>query len=558
MSTLQIHYKCKCTALILFLFPCLLTYSSAQDTITPVTVTNAEKLIDMQFSQPQIDSMIGGLKDFQQSYKAFHTYQLPNNIPMPMWFDPVLPGMHFNMTQEAIRWDIPDNVSLPNNMNDLAFYSIKQLASLIKNKKITSVALTRFFIDRLKKYGNTLHCVISIPEDIAMREAKQADADLAKGIYRGPLQGIPYGVKDLFAVKGTYTTWGTPPYKDQKIDETAFVVQQLQKAGAVLVAKLSMGELAMDDVWFGGLTRNPWDTAEGSSGSSAGSAAATVAGLVPFALGTETWGSIVSPSTVCGALGLRPTFGSVSRYGAMTLAWTSDKVGPLCRTAEDAAIVFATIHGTDGKDAAARNMPFNYKEKIDISKLKIAYATNYIDTLPANSNEKKVLATLKKLGAHLTPIIFPDTLHANDILSVIVGAESAAAFDPLTRSHRDSLMVQQREYSWPNQFRTARFIPAVEYINAERLRYTIMEQVDPLIEKYDVIVVPSFIGEQEALTNLTGQPVVSVPDGFNKDGNPTSITFIGNLYDEATILEVAKAYQQATGFYLEHPPLFKP
>lgn len=546
-------------AISLFLccfIPAHLLLAQQQDTISPQMVQSASQLLDLKFSAAEMDSMLDGLRDYRDDYQRFHQYMLENAVPLPLWFDPVLPGMQIDTVQKPIHWHIPTDVPPPAHREELAYYSILQLAGLLREKKISSVELTRFFIDRLKKYGPLLHCVVSIPEDIAMEQARKADEDFARGIDRGPLQGIPYGVKDLFAVKGTYTTWGTPPYRHQRLDETAYVVQKLQAAGAVLVAKLSLGELAMDDVWFGGLTRNPWDTAHGSSGSSAGSAAATVAGLVPFALGTETWGSIVSPSTVCGALGLRPSFGSISRTGAMTLAWSSDKIGPLCRTAEDAAIVFAAIHGTDGLDAAARFAAFNYDPDADVRKLKVAYARNWIDTLPEHHHIKQAMKLLQEMGVQLIHIDFPDSFPANAVLGVIVGAESAAAFDPLTRSHRDSLMVQQRKYSWPNQFRTSRFIPAVEYLNAQRIRYRIMQEVDPLLNTYDAILVPTFAGQQLALTNLTGHPVVSVPDGFRKNGTPTSFTLIGKLFGEAAILELAQQYQLKSQWYLHHPPLF--
>jgi Asp-tRNA(Asn)/Glu-tRNA(Gln) amidotransferase A subunit family amidase len=529
----------------------------AQDSVSIQQEMGAEKMYGLQFSNAKRDSMLDGLSSNIKTYQFFHDQNLPNNIPLSISFDPVLPGMHFNKKQQPIVWDIPLNVDLPKNKNELAFYSLPQLASLIKYKKISSVELTKFFIQRLKKYGDTLHCVIELTEDIALQQAKKADDDLAKGIYKSPLQGIPYGIKDLFAVKGTHTTWGTPPYKNQVIDQTAFVAQQLQDAGAVLVAKLSLGELAMDDVWFGGLTRNPWNLNKGSGGSSAGSSSATAAGLVPFAIGTETYGSIVDPSWRCGLTGLRPTFGSISRSGAMALAWSSDKVGAICRSAEDAAIVFAYIHGTDGKDASARNMPFNYTGKIDLKKLKVAYAKNYIDSLPDNSPEKKLLTTLKNLGVKLIAVDFPDTLHGDAILNLIVAAESAAAFDPLTRSNQDDEMVQQKKDRWPNIFRTARFIPAVEYINACRMRYSIMQKVDPFINEYDIIIAPPETGDQLAITNLTGHPSVTLPIGFDINGMPVAITFIGHLYDEAKLLAFAKAYQSATTFNQQHPLMFK-
>jgi Asp-tRNA(Asn)/Glu-tRNA(Gln) amidotransferase A subunit family amidase len=530
--------------------------AQAQDSVSIQQIAGAEKMFDLHFTSTKRDSLQSGLLDKLHTYQWMHLSELPNDLPSPLGFDPVLPGTRVPSKQVPIQWAIPADVVLPTNKNSLAFYSLMQLASLIHYKKISSVDLTRFFLDRLKKYGSTLHCVIELTENLAMKQAAEADSDLARGIYRSPLQGIPYGIKDLFAVKGTHTTWGTPPYKDQIIDRTAFVADQLRRAGAVLVAKLSLGELAMDDVWFGGLTRNPWNLSKGSGGSSAGSASATAAGLVPFAIGTETYGSIVDPSARCGATGLRPTFGSVARTGAMALAWSSDKIGPICRSAEDAALVFAYIHGTDGVDASARNVAFNYTGKLDIRKLRIAYARNYIDSLPAGSPEKNTLAALRKMGAKVTPVDFPDSLHGDALLSLIIFAESAAAFDPLTRSNRDDQMVQQNNDRWPNTFRIGQMIPAVAYINACRMRYAIMEHMQHFFGAFDIVIAPPETGDQLAITNLSGNPSVTLPNGFMADGMPSSISFIANLFDEARLLAFAKAYQEATGFNTLHPPGF--
>jgi Asp-tRNA(Asn)/Glu-tRNA(Gln) amidotransferase A subunit family amidase len=532
--------------------------ASAQDSVTRSQIAGTEKMIGVSFSQTKRDSMTGYLKDRLKTYSYLQAQNLGNDMPLPLWYSPVLPGMNVPHKQIPVHFDIPDQVSLPADRSQLAFYSIPQLASLIKHRKISSEQLTRFYLDRLKKYGPALHCVIELTEDIAIRQAKKADEEIASGKYRGPLHGIPYGIKDLFAVEGTYTTWGTPPYKNQVIKQTAFVAAQLEKAGAVLVAKLSLGELAMDDVWFGGLTRNPWDTTKGSGGSSAGSAAATAAGLVPFAIGTETYGSIVEPAMRCGVTGLRPTYGSVARTGAMALAWSSDKVGTLCRSAEDAAIVFYYMHGADQIDASSIQFAFNYTGLVNLKQLKIAYVSNYIDTLSAESTEKQTLIRLKKMGAQLIPISFPDNLHGDEILSLIICAESAAAFDLLTRSSKDDEMVQQAKDRWPNTFRTARFVPAVEYINACRVRYQIMKKMDPVIDDYDIIIAPPETGDQLAITNLTGNPSVTIPNGFLPNGMPASITFIGKHFGEATLLAFAKAYQQQTGFHLKHPPGFLP
>jgi Asp-tRNA(Asn)/Glu-tRNA(Gln) amidotransferase A subunit family amidase len=540
------------------LFALFSSTSFAQDSITIPDIHSTEKIISIHFAEAKEDSLLGQVQDRAKEYDKMHRYSLDNSIPMTMAESPLLPYMDINKKQLPLKFNIPADVSLPANKNDLAFYSISQLASLIKNKKISSVDLTKFFIDRLKKYGDTLQCVISLTEDIAMKEAAQADKEIAKGKYRGLLQGIPYGLKDLFAVKGTKTTWGAEPYKNQIIDNNSYVYTKLKEAGAVLIAKLTLGALAMDDYWFGGHTKNPWNMLEGSSGSSAGSAAATAAGLVPFAIGTETDGSIIAPSTVCGVTGLRPTFGSISRTGGMTLCWSLDKPGVICRSAEDAAIVFYYLHGTDGKDAAAVNMPFNYTGKADFSKMKITYARNYFGKKDTLGNEDAVLGVFRKAGAKLIPVDFPDSgIYNFDIIDIVIAAESAAAFDGFTRTGLDDKMTRQGKGEWPNYFRAARFIPAVEYINANRHRYTLIQQVNEVIEKYDVIICPTWVGNQTAITNLTGHPAISIPTGFDKNHSPTSITLVGKLYDEATLLAIAKVYQDATQWNKEHPEFFK-
>ena len=537
------------------------TVLCAQDTLTIKDIQSAAKMLDLSFTQKEVDTMYDGVKENLAGYKLMHKQTLKNNVPMSLWQSPVLPGMRFNEKQEAIKWNIPSNVQMPSNKNDLAFYNLLQLASLIKHKKISSVALTQFFIERIKKYGDSLQCVISVTEELAMQQAQQADDEIANGKYRGPLHGIPYGLKDLFAVSGTKTTWGAAPYKNQTIDEDAFVYRQLKKAGAVLVAKFTLGALAMGDYWYGGRTKNPWNTKTGSSGSSAGSTSATVAGLVPFAIGTETWGSIVSPAATCGATGLRPTFGSISRSGAMTLSWSLDKVGPICRSAEDAAVVFNYIHGTDGYDMSAVNKPFNYKPNTDIKKLKVAYAKNYFDKITDTSrNEWKVLDAYKKMGIELIPVNFPDSgVYNFNIMDIVISAEAAAAFDEFTRNNIDDEMTQQGKFDWPNSFRVSRLMSAVEYINANRHRYLLMQKVNELMNTIDVLICPTRgSGSQSAITNLTGHPVVCMPTGFDGRFNlPTSITLIGKLYDEATILSAAKAYQDATQWNEMHPPMFK-
>lgn len=537
------------------------TIAQAQDTLSKKDIPAAARLFDLNFTQKEIDSMYAGVKENVGVYQRMHKQTLANNIAPTLSHSAILPGMVFNEKQEKIDWNIPKNVVLPADKNELAWYSVSQLASLLKNKKISSVELAKFFIDRIKKYGDSLQCVISITESIAMEEAAKADAEIAAGKYKGPLHGIPYGLKDLFAVKGTKTTWGAEPYKNQVIDEDAFVYSKLKEAGAVLVAKFTLGALAMGDYWYGGRTKNPWNTRFGSSGSSAGSASATVAGLVPFAIGTETWGSIISPASTCGATGLRPTFGAISRSGAMTLSWSLDKIGPICRSAEDAAIVFNYIRGTDGKDMSAVSKPFNYKPNADIKKMRIGYAKNYFDRITDTSRtEWKVLETYRSMGVELIPVDFPDSLvYPFNIMDVVISAECAAAFDDFTRNDVDDLMTRQGLNDWPNTFRISRLVPAVEYINANRHRFILMQKMNEVISQYDVIICPTRgSGNQSAITNLTGHPVVCVPTGFDKRTNtPTSISFIGKLFDEASILAAAKYYQDKTGWDEMHPPAYK-
>jgi Asp-tRNA(Asn)/Glu-tRNA(Gln) amidotransferase A subunit family amidase len=538
--------------LIIF-FLLLISFQSSNEETDPIAA--AETLIGLEFTQAERDSLRDGLEDLKESYRAMREYPLANSNMPAILFNPIPPGFIIPDKQEKIDWKFND-AEIPDNKNDLAFYTVAQLSELIKTKKISSLELTTFFLNRLKKYGDTLQCVITLTEDLALNLARKADQEIASGKYKGPLHGIPYGVKDLLAVKGYKTTWGARPYEEQILDETSTVVAKLTESGAVLIAKLSMGALAWGDVWFGGVTRNPWNLNQGSSGSSAGSASATAAGLVPFAIGTETWGSIVSPSTRCGTTGLRPTYGRVSRYGAMALSWSMDKIGPICRTAEDCAIVFQAIQGTDGIDPTLYTSVFNYKQNVDLSKLKIGYFKDLFDRdYNSKSADSMSLEVLKKLGAKLIATKMPEGIPISS-LGIILNAEAAAAFDELTRSNRDSLLVRQIKNAWPNSFRRSRFIPAVEYIQANRIRTDLIAAMHKLMSGFDVIVTPSFGGPQLLATNLTGHPVVVLPNGFNERGSPVSISFLGNLFDEATILAVAKAYQEATDFDEKHPEMF--
>jgi Asp-tRNA(Asn)/Glu-tRNA(Gln) amidotransferase A subunit family amidase len=415
------------------------------------------------------------------------------------------------------------------------------------------------YIARLRRLDPVLHAVVTFTEERALAAAERADREIASGHDRGLLHGIPWGAKDLLAARGYRTTWGSVPFKEQVIDDDATVVERLEQAGAVLVAKLALGELAWGDVWFGGMTRNPWKPEQGSSGSSAGSASATAAGAVGFAIGSETLGSIVSPCTRCGATGLRPTFGRVSRHGAMALSWSMDKLGPIARSVEDCALVFHAIHGPDGRDASVVDAPYRWEPQQDVKKLRVGYVRSLFEAKPDEGREEQhdldlaSLEELRKLGIELHPIELPSV--PVEPLRLILTAEAAAAFDELTRSGKDDQLVRQIEQAWPNVFRQGQTIPAVAYLQANRVRTLAMREMARLMADLDAYVVPSFGGINLLLTNLTGHPAVVLPNGFRKDGTPGSLSFVGRLFGEGEVLAVAKAYQDATGFHLKHPSL---
>ncbi|OEK02867.1 amidase [Roseivirga sp. 4D4] len=561
MTILNTKFKKAPVVLILLLLTTgfLAGFKMAQNmAIEKSDVEAAQKILNLDFDDQEISQMLPNINRNLRGLKELHEYKIDNSVPPALWFNPPKGNRPIPTKQQQIQWELPKNVKLPENKNDLAFYTVAELSVLIRERKITSVELTEFFIGRLRRHDDSLKAVISITEERALAQAKRADDLLKNGTYLGPLHGIPYGAKDLMSVPEYKTTWGAGPYKDQdRGKELATVVKKLDEAGAVLVAKLTLGALAMGDVWYGGTTKNPWNLKQGSSGSSAGSASSTSAGLVPFALGTETLGSIVSPSTRNGVTGLRPTFGRVSRAGAMALSWSMDKIGPITRNALDCALVFDAIRGVDNIDLTVEDHPFNYQGKVDLSKLRVGYLKSYFDrNRPTQKeNDDKSLEVLRSLGADLQPVEWVSNLPF-PAMQAILSAEASAAFDALTRSDRDTLLVRQSAGAWPNLFRSARFTSAVDYINANRVRYEVVQRVNALMEDYDVIVTPSFGGSQLLTTNLTGHPCVVLKNGYNQNGSPTSISFIGNLFDEATILAVARAYQEATAFDEQHPPGF--
>ena len=534
--------------------------------ITVDTIASAEEMAGVHFDQTERELMLDGLKQQAGRIDALHKVPLANSVSPAIKFDPLPPGK--KIQPEARRPMVRSRVALratPADVEELAFLPVSELSELVRRQRVTSLALTRMYLARLRKYDPVLRCVISFTEERALKQAQAADDEVRRGRYRGPLHGIPWGAKDLLAVRGYKTTWGAAPFKDQVIDADATVVRRLDDAGAVLIAKLTLGELAQGDIWFGATTKNPWKVDQGSSGSSAGPASATAAGLVGFSIGSETLGSISSPSTRCGTTGLRPTFGRVPRTGAMALSWTMDKLGPICRSVEDCALVLDAIYGPDGQDNTVIDAPFHWNASVSPKALRVAYVKAAFDTPQIDPADAKrtmhatkkfddaALAVFKSMGINLIPVDLPDVPY--DAMRIILSAEAAASFDELTRSDRDKELVQQGKFDWPNSFRTSRFIPAVDYVNANRLRSIAMQKWDDLMRSVDVIVTPTGAANLSQLvaTNLTGHPAVILPNGFRDDGTPVSLTFLGGLFEEAKVLAVAKAYQDATGFHLKRP-----
>ncbi|MEL6149831.1 MAG: amidase [Chloroflexota bacterium] len=536
-------------------------------------IAAAEQLMGVSFTDAERTQMQAVLQEHLNRYDDLHNATFENTVGMALHFQPLPPEpVEPTAVPRSYVISTQPEVTRPDNLEDVAFWPLTQLAQLIHTKQVTSVELTEMYLERLRNYGPKLECVVTLTEDIAMEQARRADAELAANRYRGPLHGIPWGAKDLLAVRGHPTTWGAMPFKDQVIDMNATVVERLEAAGALLVAKLTMGALAYGDVWFGGVTKNPWNIETGSEGSSAGSGSATAAGLVGFSIGTETLGSIINPSTRCGVTGLRPTFGRVSRHGAMALVWSMDKIGPICRSVEDCALVFSAIYGPDGHDVTVSDKPFTWNPSQNPRKLRVGYPVqefeaaqadsqtaegalaNHNELIAANNpNSNAVLDVLREQDFDLVPIALPE----GDMspLFLILIAEAAAAFDDLTRNNTDDTLVRQDDNAWPNLFRAARLIPAVEYIQATRLRTLVMHQLATVMTDIDVFVSPSFGNNVLPMTNHTGHPAIAVPNGFTPDGMPTSITFVGSLYGEADLLAVAKAYQDATDFHTQHPDL---
>jgi len=527
----------------------------AQDaaTITIDMLESAQRIAGVSFTpdeQGRLLEKLNGARGYVAGFARLRTAGLGNSTQPAIVFNPVPPGKKLPSERMPLRRQNVD-VSMPGSDEELAFLPLTHLARLVESRQIAPTDLTKLYLARLKKYDPQLHCIVTLTEELALRQARQADQEIAAGTYRGPLHGIPWGLKDLLAVRGVRTTWGMSPFKDRVIDTDATVYSRLTKAGAILVAKLSTGALAVSAQWFGGLTRNPWNRLQDAAGSSAGPGAATAAGLVGFAIGTDTGGSIIAPSTRNGVSGLRPTFGRVSRHGAMTLAWTQDTVGPMCRSAEDCALVFDAINGPDGKDNTVLDVPFNWDASADVTKLRVGYMREAADAAiddQTRRNNEDALRVIRSLGVTLVPFALPDVpIEAIDFIRY---AETAAAFADVTRAGVLTEVERGPEESRrPDEIRAGHFIPAVEFIQANRLRMQVMEQVDEALGDLDL-----FIGSNQALTNRTGHPVISVPNGFSQ-GSPTALHLTGKLFGEQQILLLAHRFQAKTDFHVQHPRL---
>jgi Asp-tRNA(Asn)/Glu-tRNA(Gln) amidotransferase A subunit family amidase len=523
--------------------------ADVQSSITKESLSQALRLIGLDFPPDQQALMLPVINRQLAQFEDLRRIDVPLDTEPAFAFHPLVRPTQKNAVFRPPR---PRHTPRPASDDDLAFLTVAELSTLLRSRSVTSFDLTRMYLRRLKRFGPKLNCVVTLTEEVALEQAGRADEEIREGRRRGPLHGIPWGAKDLFATKGIPTTWGAEPFRDQVFDFDATVVERLEKAGAVLLAKLSMGELAQGGLWFGGMTKTPWNLDESSSGSSAGPASATAAGLVGFSIGTETLGSIVSPCIKCGVTGLRPTYGRVSRYGAMGLSWTMDKIGPICRSAEDCALVLHAIYGPDGRDVTVLDHALEWDSHEPLSSLRIGIIQSDFDK--ATGETKAALdgavEALRGAGAKLVPVEFP--ANRSGAIRFLLTAEAAAAFDDITRSRDVEKLRGQGPGDWPNSFRSARLIPAVEYIRAQRARTLLMEQIGEFIEDWDVLAgSPS---STLVATNLTGHPQLVVPCGF-ANGMPVGILFTGQTCQEGPVIQVAHAFQHATGWHRRRPSM---
>jgi Asp-tRNA(Asn)/Glu-tRNA(Gln) amidotransferase A subunit family amidase len=555
-------------------------WAGFDDRITERTLAEAEKLFGIQFSEAERRQILGGaveeaddgfFKTQIETIRSRREYDIPASLAPATKFDPRLPGVSYPAQVSSITL-FPEAIdAIPDNAEAIAYASVKQQARWLTTNQITSRELTEIYLERIGRYADTLQCFVTVTADLAREQADQADRERAMGQVRGPLHGIPWAAKDLLDTDGIATTWGAEPYKDRIADSDATVVRLLRQAGAVLLGKTTLGALAWGDVWFGGETRNPWNVREGASGSSAGSGSATAAGLCSFAIGSETLGSIVSPSDRNGVTGLRPTFGRISRVGAMPLCWSLDKLGPMCRTVEDNAIVLSVLNRYDEFDTGSIDMGFAYDGRQPVSALTIGYDPSWFEGEEVRSTDLAALEALKRLGATVREIALPD-LPVDEILGAL-NVESAAVFEALTLSNRDDLMRRQVNEAWPNALRQSWYFSAVDFMQGERLRRRVMEQTHDFFDQVDVVFGPSFGTPMLSLTNLTGQPCLAMRAGFEEartrplfghpenEDNPTlyrvprSISLMSNLFGEGKIFTVGRALEAALDVADERPPI---
>ena len=525
--------------------------------ITLEMVRESARLAGLAWTDEECQDLVDSLSSFARGAEGIDRPALTNASPLPLHFDPNPPGVAPPaLPPSTFRVESASRIRRPRNLEQVAFSPVTHLAQLLQSRQVTSVELTTMYLGRLRRYNGQLNCVAALTEERALAEAAAADKAIAAGKYRGLLHGIPYGVKDIIAAKGYPTRWGAAPLERQSFDEDATVVQRLREAGAVLVAKLTTGEMAFGDQWSGGRTNNPWNPSEGSSGSSAGSGAATAAGLVGFAIGTDTGGSILSPAVRCGIVGLRPTFGRVSRYGVMAAGTTLDKIGPMCRHAQDCAIVLRAIAGADNRDlAVARDVPVGWDATPGRYPKRIAYVPAMMDAetdIDQRANNARALAMLARLGCSTHAVTMP----GGDLSYFIEYVERAAAFDSFTAAglHK-GLRPRTSRY-----LRAGQLVTAVDYLQANRRRAVIMQEVALAMSGADAVMFTALTLDSRTSLNpvmsLTGHPSIAVPNGFRSSGSPTGVMFAGHLYREGALVALAKAWQDATGDGRRQPPLF--
>jgi Asp-tRNA(Asn)/Glu-tRNA(Gln) amidotransferase A subunit family amidase len=560
--------------------PAFGTAPPAGPEISPQTIAEAEKLFRVALSPKDRAQAAGNWPQAMAGTMERRTgpkkVSLEASLAPASQWSPVLPGLTAGPAHDRFERSSANPGPLPARDEDIAFAPVTALARWVESKALSSERLTRIYLDRLRRFDSQLKCVITLTPDFALEQAKRADAEIAAGKYRGPLHGIPWGVKDLLDTKGIRTTWGAEPYRDRVPDADGFVVKRLHDAGAVLVAKLSLGALALNDVWFGGETKNPWALEEGSGGSSAGPGSATAAGLVGFAIGSETEGSIIDPSMRCGVTGLRPTFGRVARTGAMTLSWSMDKLGPMARGVEDTLFVLKAISGTDPGDVSSVPSRLDFQADGSVVGLRVGFFPVWMKESPATDVDRAALETAKRLGMVPVEANLPDWPYGS--LNTILFAEAAAAFEELTLSGGLDQLKMQVPDAWPNTFRQSRFLSAVDYVQADRLRRKVAQEMARLFEKVDLLIVPSLRDEMMTIGNFTGHPSLTLPAGFvevdqarsdwapdparppakfsPKRRVPHGVTLVGRLFDEGTIGRAGIALERAFGVRGERPKGF--